>query len=184
MSSRGTLEAAMILCLLAPCFAGCSLLFTTGPEPNAARKRHPPDCTTSAAAPILDTVLAGLQVVRTGFAIAASDEAYANYPISREADVGFGVTFASLHLVSAVHGFSATDACIDAKRSWARRHSERSRRARPLPPRAAPHPRATVKPEVDPMPPAPVRDTAPESPPSPAIDAGVPDAPIEKDTPF
>jgi hypothetical protein len=111
--------------------AGCSALFVTAPPATPSRSGSAPsadvepECTTSAAAPIVDVVVAGLQAVRTGLALGASDADYVDFPISRGADIGIGATLAGVFAVSAVYGFTTTASCSDAKRDYhARRASE------------------------------------------------------------
>jgi hypothetical protein len=69
------------------------------------------NCTTSKAAPIVDTILAGLEGGRTALAVSADDGAYRNAPISREADIGFAIGFATLFTASAIYGFAVTNHC-------------------------------------------------------------------------
>jgi len=94
--------------------SGCSLLFVNAPpkpppvEPSA---RAEVSCTSSKAAPVLDTVFATLEVGRTALAAAAPDSTYQNAPISRGADIALGIGFASLFLASAVYGFTQTSEC-------------------------------------------------------------------------
>jgi hypothetical protein len=104
---------------------GCSLLFTTGPEPEAPTAAIPPDCSTSRVPPVVDTALAGYSVVRTGLAIGAADSVYVDSPISREVDIGLGIGLTSLFALSAIHGFSATGACDRARRGWPDQRSAR-----------------------------------------------------------
>jgi hypothetical protein len=72
-------------------------------------------CTSGKAAPIIDTVIAGYEVVRTTAAIAASDGAYDDSPVSREADIGLGLGFFALFGASAIYGYVMTGECSDAK---------------------------------------------------------------------
>lgn len=94
--------------------SGCSLLFVKPPEPSGKiqtgeRKK----CTTSRAMPVLDTILTGLEVARTGLAVNADDSVYEDpeQPLSREADIALGIGFTALFLGSAVYGYSATARC-------------------------------------------------------------------------
>jgi len=106
------------LCLsLVAALPGCSFLFTTAPkhaEPPPA-EYVPHECTTSKAAPIIDTVIAGLEGIRTGYALAADQSAYEQAPISRGADIALGLGFLALFSASAIYGYSITSEC-------ARRH--------------------------------------------------------------
>jgi|GEM_PF-1598062 len=95
---------------------GCSLLFTTAPKSapssaGATSEYESSNCTTSRAAPVVDTVIAGLEGVRTGLAMAADDRDYANSPISREADIALGVGFLALFTASAIYGYYVTGEC-------------------------------------------------------------------------
>src|SRR6478672_11016977 len=83
------------LCLvMTGALPGCSFLFTTAPKHAEASTEFASNkCTTSKAAPIVDTVIAGLEGVRTGVALAADKSAYEGAPISREADVAVGLGF-------------------------------------------------------------------------------------------
>jgi len=99
--------------------SGCSFLFTTSPP--ATPERLPPGvpvpvtCTTSRAAPIIDTVIGGLEVIRTGIALNNSESDYHDQPISRGADIGFGVALSALFVTSAIYGFGVTGRCDEAK---------------------------------------------------------------------
>jgi len=133
------------LALVAACSTfGCSLLFTTGPGSEAAPSAAPiaPDCSTSQVPPLVDTLLGGYQVVRTGLAIGADDSSYTKSPISREVDIGLGIGLTSLFVLSAIHGYSATGACDRAQNTWAVRPRRRLERAPPaesqVPPREPP----------------------------------------------
>jgi hypothetical protein len=102
---------------------GCSLLFTNGPDAEAAPSAAmiPPDCSTSRIPPIADTTLATFQAVRTGLAIGASDSVYADSPMSREVDIGLGIGLVAAYAGSAFYGFYNTAACDDAERKFAAR---------------------------------------------------------------
>lgn len=86
--------------------SGCSLVFVTPPSPPSRR-----DCTTSRLAPVLDSVLAGYQTVRTVHAIAAPDDLYERLGVPREADIAAGASLTALFLGSAVYGYVNTAAC-------------------------------------------------------------------------
>ena len=165
--------------------SGCSLLFVDAPPPNHAQLRHF-DCTSSKAAPIIDTVIGGYQVVRTAVALSAEDSDYGSYPISRGADIAFGLGLSTLFIASAVYGFSTTGDCSDAEDALARRSLSRPESydgaaARPLVVGCTTD--AQCKADrvceagrcVDPLPPAP--PAAPLAPPPAAPDAPSPTAP-------
>lgn len=108
------LGAALISSLLGG-LPGCSFLFTTAPKGPASVPEQaqyaPQECTTSKAAPIVDTAIATFQAVRTGLALAADDSVYENAPISRGTDVAFGLGFLALFGASAIYGFYVTGEC-------------------------------------------------------------------------
>jgi hypothetical protein len=113
--------------------SGCSLLFTNGPDAEAAPSaaKIPPDCSTSRIPPIADTTLATFQAVRTGLAIAASDSVYDDSPMSREVDIGLGIGLVAAYAGSAFYGFYNTAACDEAERKLAARPPMRLRRSSP-----------------------------------------------------
>jgi hypothetical protein len=78
------------------------------PAPSdAARERARPhvDCSSSYAAPIVDSVLAGYELFGVGYAATLDDDDYARYPISRKTDMAIGAGFAALFVGSAVYGY-------------------------------------------------------------------------------
>jgi hypothetical protein len=107
----------LALACAAPWLGGCSFLFTTAPpsQSERSRSRGPIECTTSKAAPVVDTVFTGLQMVRIGAAVAVEDSVYRDSPISREADIGIGIGLGTLFLISAIYGYSITSTCAEAK---------------------------------------------------------------------
>ncbi|HYQ45368.1 MAG TPA: hypothetical protein VER11_25455 [Polyangiaceae bacterium] len=105
---------------------GCSFLFTTAPkhaEPPPA-EYVPSECTSSKAAPVVDTVIAGLEGIRTGYALSADQSAYEKAPISRGADIAFGLGFLALFTASAIYGYSITGQCARSQ------HGVRAERAK------------------------------------------------------
>lgn len=78
----------------------------------------PRDCTTSRLAPILDSVLAGYQTVRTGAALRADAELYERYGVPREADVAAGAALTALFLGSAIYGYIRTAECSRLRRTY------------------------------------------------------------------
>lgn len=100
--------------------SGCSLLFVKAPPAAVPQLDAAPteDCTSSRAAPILDTIFAGLEAARTGVALAVDDSVYdsPNQPLSRGADVALGVGFTALFLGSAIYGYLTTARCDRAQR--------------------------------------------------------------------
>lgn len=86
------MRAMLIVALLATT-PGCSFIFVkTAPPSDGRITARPGRCTSSKAMPVLDTVFAGLQGVRTAYAAAAPDSVYEDpdVPLSREADIGIG----------------------------------------------------------------------------------------------
>src|SRR5439155_14954438 len=102
--------------------SGCSLVFTTrAPDhPERIPPAMPIMCTTSRAAPVVDTIIAGLESVRTIFAVSAKDSVYQGATITRPADIGIGLGLTTLFAVSAIYGFSVTSGCDEAKQTRAR----------------------------------------------------------------
>jgi hypothetical protein len=89
---------------------GCSLLFTSAP-PSGVEPGAEVRCTSSIAAPIADTALAGLQGVRTGLALASDESRYEGAVITRDTDIALGVSLTALHGVSAAYGYIVTGRC-------------------------------------------------------------------------
>jgi hypothetical protein len=111
VANREALRGALVLGV-AGFLPGCSFLFTTAPRhPEPSAQFDSNKCTTSKAAPIADTLIAGLEVARTGFALSADNSTYDRAPISRAADVGLGVGFVALFGASAIYGYYVTGAC-------------------------------------------------------------------------
>jgi hypothetical protein len=104
---------AGVACCLLP-LTGCSLLFVDAPpaRPKTSAKL---ECTSNNAAPVIDTVVAGFQVVRTGVALAANDSDYRASPISRGADIALGIGLTTLFISSAAYGYGATSRCSEMK---------------------------------------------------------------------
>jgi hypothetical protein len=107
---------AGVLGLILSC-SGCSFLFVRGKPANveALPPSEPVECTTSKASPILDTVFAGLEVARTGYALSRTDSDYSGSQLTRGADIGLGVGFVALFASSAIYGYVKTGSCADAK---------------------------------------------------------------------
>src|SRR5689334_10820618 len=81
---------------------GCSFLFTTKTpdHPEHIPPTMPLQCTTTRAAPIVDTVIAGLEAVRTVVALNAKESDYTGSTIDRSSDIGFGVGLTALFAAS------------------------------------------------------------------------------------
>jgi hypothetical protein len=99
----------VLIAALAGSQAGCSFLFVQAPTPESHRGVR--ECTSSSAAPVIDLLIGGFQLVRTLSALGAADDAYRGAPISREADVTLGISLLTLFTASAVEGFKWTSEC-------------------------------------------------------------------------
>ena len=88
-----------VLAILVLAFAasGCSFVFVTPAAPPSKR-----ECTSSRLAPVLDTVFAGYEAVRTGYAIFRPNDVYEELGVPREADIAVG---AGLTAVFALQAF-------------------------------------------------------------------------------
>jgi hypothetical protein len=113
--ARAALTLVLIAALAGP-QAGCSFLFVQKPPPEESRRGsgRVVDCTSSNAAPVIDGLVMGFQMVRTALALSASDAQYAGAPISREADITFGISLTALFAASMIAGFGWTSDCRDA----------------------------------------------------------------------
>lgn len=106
---------AAALVALAVTSSGCSFIFVKAPPPFAT-------CTGSPLAPVVDTLAAGLEAVRTVIALGATDDSYKGAPISRGADIGIGAGLAALFVSSAAYGYVVTKKCNDARAHWHHPH--------------------------------------------------------------
>jgi hypothetical protein len=111
--ARAALTLVLIGALVGP-QAGCSFLFVQTPEPKEARRGQVVDCTSSNAAPVIDMLVMGWQIVRTLIALGATDEQYRGAPITREADITLGISLTALFGGSMAAGFSWTKECREA----------------------------------------------------------------------
>lgn len=98
---------------LALACSGCSFCFVTPPPiPHKQPVARPEaNCSTSVAAPVIDGLITGYQVFRTGYALQASDRDYNAVPISREADMAIGIGMSALFLASTIYGGVNVAAC-------------------------------------------------------------------------
>ena len=116
--ARGGLARTALTFLLIGALAGsqvgCSFLFVQTPEPKETRRGQVVDCTSSNAAPVIDMLVMGFQIVRTLLALGASDAQYQGAPISREADITLGIGLTALFGGSMVSGFHWTSDCREA----------------------------------------------------------------------
>ena len=115
MERSRTLGAAVASLACLALVPGCSWFFVKAPPAQRA-PAQPVACTSGKAAPVIDSVVAALQVVRVGYAIGQSDADYKNFPISRNVDIGLGVGLTALFAASAAYGFSATSTCAAVER--------------------------------------------------------------------
>ena len=118
----------LAICAVLPTQTGCSVLFVTEPPSNtgAISGPRPGDCTSSVVAPVVDSVIGGLQVARTIVAASADDSVYSdpNQPLSRQADIGIGIALSALFLASAGYGYYETSNCRALKEHHAADFSE------------------------------------------------------------
>jgi len=139
--------------------SSCSFIFVHPPHhADDQLTGVPRHCTSSPAAPIVDAAIGTLQVVRTGLALSNDESAYQGQPISRSADIGFGVGFAALFLASSIYGFYETSQC----------HSSAGRVTPPEAPESGPPPPVSGdRHSGAPTAPPPVSTTRPRSPEEP-----------------
>ncbi len=114
---RSTAVALMLVVLL-QANAGCSLIFTKGPQPEV---QPPPPCTTSNVAPALDTTGALLSAVvaTAAFASTKSCSSSGEFIFCSSPDniggiwaiAGVSTAFAALFTTSAIVGFNRTAVC-------------------------------------------------------------------------
>jgi hypothetical protein len=78
---------ARVLVLALGC-SSCSYIFVSGKPANveALPPSEPVECTTSKAAPVLDTVFGALEVARTGYALSLHDSDYSGQQLTRGAE--------------------------------------------------------------------------------------------------
>jgi hypothetical protein len=115
-------RALLIACFGASFNCACSFIFVKG-APASVEKLPPTErveCTSSKVAPVVDTLIAGYQVFRTGYALSRSDADYTGEPIKRNADIGFGVGLAALFAASSIYGYVVTGQCSEAKEAHER----------------------------------------------------------------
>jgi hypothetical protein len=146
-------------------------MFVNGPPKYSYARSSEIQCTTTPGWPVFDTVLAGLELVRTGIAISAKDSDYQGAQLSRPADIGFGLAFMTLFAISAGVGYSRVSDCNDAL-GQGNMPRPRPRRVAPPPdyyqqrppaplPYGGPPPNQTVPPGGVPLAPPPPPSTGP-----------------------
>jgi hypothetical protein len=98
-------------CILAA--SGCSWIFVKPSAPKHMQLRYF-DCTSSKAAPILDTIGAGLGGASTVYVL-STDSAGVHAPPSHAAYIALGLGITALYTASAVYGYSHTSECAHAQ---------------------------------------------------------------------
>jgi len=132
---RTTIPIAVALLALMP---GCSIAFVHGPGTSRdTLGGREPDCTTSVAAPVVDTLLAGLQVARFRYLGALSVEDRQQSHLSAGDFEALAIAAAAATGLSAIYGYRVTYVCrqLDAP-------AQSNRYGRPLPPPATRRERA------------------------------------------
>ena len=108
--------------------SGCSFMFVSGPPPNHEQLASF-SCSESRAAPVVDTILAALQVLNLATAAGNTDAEWndrfnGNPPISRDTAVPLYVATTVLTTVSAYYGYKHTGECRAAKEQAAARYMQ------------------------------------------------------------
>ena len=111
--------ALSIALLLGSTGSGCSLFFAKGP-PERALPHESLRCTHNYVLPVVDGIIAGLQVGRTAFAISQDDDYYHrhNLPYSRTADIAVGAALTVLFATSMGVGIDRVSRCKEADASF------------------------------------------------------------------
>jgi hypothetical protein len=104
---RGPFFAALVVSTSALVLSGCSWIFVTPPPADAGRGERV-ECTTSPAAPVVDTLLAASNVA--GALYIAGTVGNKATP-TQNALVTTGLVWAIVYTTAAVHGYRATAAC-------------------------------------------------------------------------
>lgn len=154
--------------------SGCSFLFVKSPPANAEKlpPTEPVDCTTSQVAPAIDALIAGFQVVRTGYAVSQSESDYVGAPIKRSADIALGAGLTVVFVAAAAYGFAATGECSDVRDAQARRRRKLKRP--PAVVRTAPTSSEDMSAPATPVPVQPPETETPSTPPPPEEAPAVP----------
>ncbi|HEY7376865.1 MAG TPA: hypothetical protein VIF57_32200 [Polyangia bacterium] len=96
---------------LALATSGCSFFFVRRPDEAGGGGYAQANCTSSAALPTVDLVIALLQVVRTVYAISLKDSDYNGMALSRSADISLGLTIGTVFATSAGYGYHIVSTC-------------------------------------------------------------------------
>jgi hypothetical protein len=94
-----------------------TLLLSTTKEPK------PRECTSSRAAPIVDTLVGTYELVGAAVAAQSRDEDYEGEIRTRQSDLLFGATLGALFMSSAIYGFVHTADCSNVKSEKRRKRS-------------------------------------------------------------
>jgi hypothetical protein len=122
-----TLRRLLLACACLAFSPACSWLFVKSPPPQHVDLKYFGDCTSSKAAPVVDTVVAGLETLRTVYALSAENSAYDHLPISRGADIALGLGLTALFTASAVYGYGNTAECAHAQEELQERLTQEPR---------------------------------------------------------
>lgn len=115
---------------LATALPGCSALFVSGPPPNH-HQLITFDCTETRVAPIIDTVIAGLELANFALAASETDAQWnsnfgsGNPPISRGASIPLYAVSTLALGASAYFGYKTTSECREAKTELVERYGPR-----------------------------------------------------------
>ena len=125
------------------------MLFVEGPPPRHAAMPYF-DCTSSVAAPVLDTVWAGLNGAGALIALGSTDAELKmqNQTNNRGTVIGVGLAWLALSGVSAVRGYQQTSDCREAKAQLALRLTRPSPTRRVSAPVAPPLVAPVTEPDV------------------------------------
>ena len=141
-----------------PAFGGCSFIFVQPPKNDDGLVRAG-DCSTNVAAPAIDTVFVGTNVISAVY-VAGQDNV-----TNKGAAIGAGIAVAGLWLSSAIYGYYYTSECKSLRESEAQGPWRPARIRRTVlkgPP--APRPPAPAPGEQPPV--APAGNTEPAAPPA------------------
>jgi hypothetical protein len=116
--------SAVVAVVTSVSLSGCSFIFTEGPPPNHERLPYF-DCSSSAAAPVVDTIWAGLNGLGALVAAGQSDEQWKqnNNATERSTVIGVGLVWLAVSGASAIYGYQKVGACRDAKAQLLMRQS-------------------------------------------------------------
>ncbi len=93
---------------------GCSFLFVQPPKDDVP-SRGAGDCTTSAVAPVVDSLFALTNAVSAAYVASLSNEEITN----KGPAIGLGLGVAAVWLASAIYGYYNTSRCVELVRDRA-----------------------------------------------------------------